>query len=235
MMHWPISRQSISFFTRDEATLAAPPSVEEAFSTLAALRREGKIRAIGLSNHGVAQIEQVLGTVGDIAVNQLCYSLLSRAIEATILPACARHDIAIIGYMPLHQGLLSGRFASLDDVPPMRTRTRHFDPHRGKARHTEAGAEPEMIQALAAIREIAAGAHVAMGTLSLAWAVANEAVATTIVGCRTVAELSENAAAVDCVLTPDVMQQLDVATRPLWEKLGDNPDYYENRTSSRVV
>ena len=62
--------------------------MEEAFCTLAELKKEGKIRGIGLSNHGVEQMKEVLGFCPDIAVNELPYNLISRAIEAEILPFC---------------------------------------------------------------------------------------------------------------------------------------------------
>ena len=64
-LHWPITDRS----------------VEDAFDTLMSLRSEGKVRSIGISNFGVRQMEEALATGARIDVNQLCYNLLSRAIE----------------------------------------------------------------------------------------------------------------------------------------------------------
>ncbi len=60
----------------------------DAFAALARLQRAGKIRHIGVSNFGRAKLDQALYNGGGIAVNQLPYSLLARAIEFDILPHC---------------------------------------------------------------------------------------------------------------------------------------------------
>ena len=57
---------------------------------LNALKEEGKIRSIGVSNFGVEQLSEALATGVQIDVNQLCYNLLSRGIELEILPLCQR-------------------------------------------------------------------------------------------------------------------------------------------------
>jgi aryl-alcohol dehydrogenase-like predicted oxidoreductase len=236
MLHWPITSLSIEHFTSDRAVIDHPPSLAEAFAALAALKREGKIRAIGISNHGVKQIGEVLACTGDIATNEMAYSLVSRAIEAEIIPFCGQHDIAIIADMPLAQGLLTGLFAGPEELPPMQARSRHFHHSRGKGtRHGEEGAEAEVFAAIAGIRALAGRLGVGMAALSLAWVMANEAVATAIVGSRNLRELSDNVAAVELVPGPEVMAELDAISRPALARLGNNPDYYANRLNSRIA
>lgn len=149
MLHWPVNPKAIEHFSDDPALIASPPSVEEAFCTLAELKKEGKIREIGLSNHGVEQMKEVLGFCPDIAVNELPYNLISRAIEAEILPFCIERSIGVLGYMAFQQGILTGAFEDLSQVAPPQAHSRHFHFSRGKelSRHSETGAEPE-IQAL---------------------------------------------------------------------------------------
>jgi aryl-alcohol dehydrogenase-like predicted oxidoreductase len=235
MLHWPISSHSLEHFTSDQAAIARPPSIEEAFATMKALKNEGKIRAIGMSNHGVKQMDAVLGKMDDVVTNEMPYSLLSRAIEDSIIPYCAKHDIGIIAYMPLQQGLLTGLYGSADEIAPMQARSRHFHHSHGKGtRHGEEGAEAEVFAAIAKIKQVAAEQNVTIAVLSLAWVMANKYMTTTIAGSRTLAELSLNVGAVDYKISPEVIERLKVITAPVLEKLGSNPDYYENRLNSRI-
>jgi aryl-alcohol dehydrogenase-like predicted oxidoreductase len=73
-----------------------------------ALLRDGKIRAIGVSNFSVGQIEQ-FRRVAPVHVVQPPYNLFERGIEAELLPYCRSNEIAMLGYGALCRGLLSGR------------------------------------------------------------------------------------------------------------------------------
>lgn len=73
------------------------------------LRRQGKIRAVGVSNFSLKQLKEAR-QYGQIDVNQPCYNLLWRFIDAKILPYCRDNDISILPYSSLAQGLLGGRF-----------------------------------------------------------------------------------------------------------------------------
>jgi aryl-alcohol dehydrogenase-like predicted oxidoreductase len=85
--------------------------VEEAAETLAALFTQGKIRAIGVSNFSVAQMER-FRQVAPLHVLQPPYNLFERAIETDILPYCRANHIVTLGYGALCRGLLSGRIRS---------------------------------------------------------------------------------------------------------------------------
>jgi aryl-alcohol dehydrogenase-like predicted oxidoreductase len=82
---------------------------EETFGALLKLKKQGKVRGIGLSNFGVQSMEKVeqLGFIGEIEMHQLPYSLLWRAIEYGIQQKCVQNGIPIVCYSPLAQGLLS--------------------------------------------------------------------------------------------------------------------------------
>jgi aryl-alcohol dehydrogenase-like predicted oxidoreductase len=235
MMHWPITPHAIEHFTKDRGLIDAPPSIVEAFTTMEALKREGKIRAIGVSNHGVKQLHDVLDVTEAIAADELAYSLVSRAIEAEIMPLCAAKDIGIVAYMPLQQGLLTGRFRTAAEIGPMQARSRHFHRSRGTgSRHGEDGAEKEIFAALAEIQIIAAAKGIDMSTLALAWAVARREITTTIVGCRNPAQLERNIAGAVYPIDRALFDRLAELTDPVLARLGNNPDYYESRGSSRI-
>jgi aryl-alcohol dehydrogenase-like predicted oxidoreductase len=218
MVHWPITGRPVA----------------EAFETLMSLRGEGKIREIGVSNHGVQQMTQALGCGASIQCNQLCYNLLCRAIEREILPFCERKGIGVLSYMPLMQGLLTARYRSPDEVPVSFARTRHFGGSRPGARHGEPGAEPETFAAIQAIRELAVAAGMLPQVLSLKWVRARPELTTVLLGVRTVAQLKEDLSAFDGGLPPAMMEKLDALTRPLMDRLGPSPDYYEASTLSRI-
>jgi aryl-alcohol dehydrogenase-like predicted oxidoreductase len=82
--------------------------IEETAEAMRSLYEQGKIRAIGVSNFSVAQIERFRG-VAPLHVLQSPYNLFERAIEAQILPYCRANNIATFGYGALCRGLLSGR------------------------------------------------------------------------------------------------------------------------------
>jgi len=91
---------------------AVPPEdtpVPETMACLMDLKDQGKIRAIGVSNVSVEQID-AYREAGDIASDQFRYSMISRESEADILPYCAENDVATITYFSLEQGLLTGKF-----------------------------------------------------------------------------------------------------------------------------
>jgi myo-inositol catabolism protein IolS len=235
MIHWPIHPHSIRHFTTDEAVLRNPPTVTEAFGALAKLRRQGKIRRVGVSNFAANRLDEALGIFPDLVVNQLPYSLLMRAVELDILPRCQRLGIGVIGYMTLLQGVLADLYPTLDDVPPYQARTRHFS-HRRSAliRHGGEGAETETATALAQIRRIAREAGLTMAELATRWALAGRGITCCLIGARKVSRLDENVRAAAHPLAPDLLEALNVVTRPLLERLGDSFDYYESLENNRT-
>jgi len=82
--------------------------IEETADAMLTLFRRGTIRAIGVSNFSVDQMER-FRRVAPLHVLQPPYNLLERGIEADLLPYCAKNRIAMLGYGALCRGLLSGR------------------------------------------------------------------------------------------------------------------------------
>ncbi|GAB4564505.1 MAG: aldo/keto reductase [Anaerolineae bacterium] len=201
--------------------------IAETLGAMERLREEGKIRAIGVSNFGVKDLTALL-EVGRCETNQLPYSLLWRAIEYEILPVCVEHEIGVLCYSPLAQGLLTGKFRSADEVPPGRARTRHFRGDRPEARHGEPGAEEETFAAIASIREICERIERPMAEVSLAWLLARPGVASVIAGARRPEQIRQNAKAAELKLAPEVVNELTSVTEALKQRLGPNPDMWQS-------
>src|SRR6202049_639114 len=83
-------------------------TIEETAEAMRTLLEQGKIRAIGVSNFSVIQMER-FRRVAPLHVLQRPYNLFERAIETDLLPYCRRNKIATLGYGALCRGLLSGR------------------------------------------------------------------------------------------------------------------------------
>jgi aryl-alcohol dehydrogenase-like predicted oxidoreductase len=233
MVHWPITPHSIRHFTSE---ITAIPSVQEVFDTLIQLKAAGKIRYIGVSNFGVEKLAEALATGAEIIINELPYSLLTRAIELRILPKCRALGIGVLGYISLFQGILADLYPTLDDVPVWRRRTRHFDSRRNAhIRHGLPGVEAETNAALASIRAIARAHNLAMRELALKWAMARPGITCSLCGSRNLQQLRQNLRAACEPLAPEIIEQLDTATALLLEKLGPSFDYYENPANDRTL
>ncbi|GAB4437661.1 MAG: aldo/keto reductase [Anaerolineae bacterium] len=199
----------------------------ETVEALDRLQQQGKVRAVGVSNFGVRDLTDLLA-LGRCVTNQLPYSLLWRAIEFEIRQKCIDNDIGILCYSPLSQGLLTGKFASADDVPETRARTRFFSSERRLTRHGEDGCEAETFAAVSAIRRICAAIGAPMEQVALAWLLRQPGVTAVLAGARTPDQIRQNADAAQLHLSPDVVDALTAATDALKRRLGPNPDQYQS-------
>ena len=139
--------------------------------------------------------------IGKVAVNELSYNLLCRAIEYDVLPFCHENGIGVIGYFALLQGILAGKFPALNDVPDRRKRTRHFNSESSReSRHGEPGAESETNTSLEAIRKLSEKSGLTMSELAVKWILANPAITCSLVGSRNIQQLENNVKAIEGTL-----------------------------------
>jgi aryl-alcohol dehydrogenase-like predicted oxidoreductase len=217
-VHWPIE----------------PALVGDAFRTLQDLQTEGKVREIGVSNHGVQQLTQALATGARIVSNQMAYSLITRALEERILPLCRQHNISIIPYMALMQALLAGKYDSVEAVPDSRRRTRHFSSEREGTRHGGPGYEALTFATVGRIRDIAEELDLPMARVALAWVMARPGVACVLAGARRPDQVERNVLALDTTLSSEALAALDAATEKLRVEMGPNADYWQGGEESRI-
>jgi len=206
--------------------------VERSLGAMAELKRQGKIRAAGVSNFGRQDLTELLQK-GRAEANQLPYSLLFRAVEFEIQQVCADNDISILCYCPLAQGLLTGKFASPDEVPEGRARTRLFSRDRPQSRHSEPGAEKETFEAIERIRDISEELGTAMADVALAWLLHQPAVTAVVAGARNADQVRMNARAGELELSQEMLERLAEATESLKARLGRNPDMWQTEPRMR--
>jgi len=185
--------------------------IVETMEALVTLKDQGKIRAIGVSNFTPDMLQECIDA-GPLASDQPPYSLLRRDIEADVLPFCREHNIGVIVYSPLQQGLLTGKMTvdrELDD-----------DDYRKKNKWFSTANRQRVLDALAKVQSIADGHGCTLAQLTIAWTVAQPGVTAAIVGARTPEQARENAVAGDIELTDQELQTI----RTVFEELGGPVD-----------
>ncbi len=233
MIHWPIHTHSIRHFTDDIHIIENPPATDEALETLRLLRQQGKIRYYGMSNFSSNRLRDIEDE--GIIVNELPYNLLCRGIEYDTLPYCHEKNIGIISYMALFQGILSGKYSSIEEIPVMQRRTRHFDSRKNKeCRHGEDGAEKELLIALDGIRRLCKSTGFSMSEVAIQWVVQNNMITCALTGARDFNQLRANIKAVNLPLSQEMKNELEIVTAPLMNKLGRHIDYYESAENDRT-
>jgi aryl-alcohol dehydrogenase-like predicted oxidoreductase len=162
-IHWPPDPDS--------------PELEEGWSALASLQRQGKVRWIGVSNFSVQQLRRAQG-LAPVTSLQPPYSLVHREIEDQVLPYCLGAGIGVIVYSPMASGLLTGAMT--------RERAAQLPGDDWRKSHPDF-TEPNLSRNMALVerlREIAEPHNRSAGEVAIAWTLHNPAVTGAIVGAR---------------------------------------------------
>ncbi|KAK0058256.1 1-deoxyxylulose-5-phosphate synthase YajO [Biomphalaria pfeifferi] len=185
----------------------------------------GRIRYYGFSNFAPNRIKAFVEAGGKPVVNQIGYNLLWRSPELELIPECQKFGINLLAYSPLQQGLLTGKFARLSDVPEGRRRGRLFSKDSTSlSRHGQDGAEEEVDQALKRIREICNNAGIQMSKAALSWILQQDGIAVVIAGASSPEQVIENSEIIK--LNNDIIQQLTKATEEVKKKIGPSLDQW---------
>jgi aryl-alcohol dehydrogenase-like predicted oxidoreductase len=195
-IHWPVWP-------------ASPPgydggSIEEAWSTLASLRDEGRVAFIGVSNFDVAQLARIQRIETPTSL-QPPYSVLRPEIEQDVLPFCLQHHIGVIPYSPMQSGLLSGKMT--------RERIASF-PAGDWRRNNRFYQEPLVTKALGVaerLRQIGARHGRTPGEVAIAWTLRHPAITATIVGARHPEQVDELVGAATFRLAQEEVDELEDA------------------------
>jgi aryl-alcohol dehydrogenase-like predicted oxidoreductase len=162
-IHWPPDPDSAA--------------LEEGWSTLADLKREGKVRWIGVSNFNVQQLRRAQA-IAPVTSLQPRYSLVHREIEDEILPYCLSEGIGVIVYSPMASGLLTGAMT--------RERAASLPEDDWRRAHPDF-TEPNLSHNLTLVEHLTAIANrhnCSVGEVAIAWTLRHPAVTGAIVGAR---------------------------------------------------
>ena len=190
--------------------------IEETLETLTDMVREGKVRAVGVSNYAGYQFARAVATarlagLAPVVSLQAQYNLLERTIELELVPTCIDEGVGLLPWSPLGGGWLTGKY-SRDQVPTGDSRL-GVDPTRGVEAYDLRNTDRtwSVIEACTAV----ASAHgVPPSAVALAWLRDRPTVSSVILGTRTVEQLDENLIATDLKLTAEERMVLDRASAP---------------------
>jgi aryl-alcohol dehydrogenase-like predicted oxidoreductase len=177
-------------------------AIEEVMGTLGELKREGKIRGVGLSEAGPETIRRAHATHRVDAL-QSEYSLWERTVEPDILPVCRELGIGFVPYSPLGRGFLTGAAERAEAYP-------QGDYRRTDPRYQGANFDANM-KAVAAVKAVAARHGASPAQVALAWLLAQGEDIVPIPGSKRRVTLEDNAGAVDVTLSSDDLAELDAA------------------------
>jgi aryl-alcohol dehydrogenase-like predicted oxidoreductase len=193
-MHWPA----------EDGT-----PLEDYWQTLLDLKAAGKVRAVGLSNHNVSQLNAA-EKLGHVDTLQPPFSAIKREVGKAELPWCKAHDTGVIVYSPMQAGLLSGAFTA--------ARAASLPANDWRSRNGEFTGEKlaRNLQVAAAIQAVANRYNVPAASVAVAWTLAWPGVTAAIVGARSPAQVDgwRDAAwleltAADLELTAADMDEID--------------------------
>ncbi|MFE6820966.1 aldo/keto reductase [Streptomyces sp. NPDC057690] len=175
--------------------------LEESWGAMASVVTSGKASRIGLSHVTLDEIKRAQ-SIHPVSSVQSELSLRTRDQLAEVLPYCEANGIAFIAYSPMGNGILTGRFASRDDLPT--SDVRRLMPKFDDSGFTQAQA------LVSAVRSVAERHNATPAQVALAWVVAQGRSVVPIPGTKTPKYLAQNLAAADLTLTPQDLTDLDV-------------------------
>ena len=187
--------------------------VEETLRAFDDLIHQGKILYAGISEWSAVQIEEAM-RVADrtlanrFVVNQPQYSMLNRSIEAEVIPTSARNGIGQVVFSPLAQGLLTGKYRSLQAIPAdSRAANDKMNGFIHRFLNEETFVKVNRIAA------IAARMGIPMAQLALAWVLRQPNVASALIGASRPSQVEENVKAAGYVIAPEYLAEIDAALR----------------------
>jgi aryl-alcohol dehydrogenase-like predicted oxidoreductase len=187
-IHWPVEGMT---------------EIEDGWSEMAELQREGKVRWIGVSNFDVEQMKRAQA-ISPITSLQPPYSLVHPEVHDEILPFCEDEGIGVIVYSPMASGLLTGAMTRKRIAAMANDDWRKLHPDFN---------EPDLSANMALVEPLRVVGYqhgCAPGAVAVAWTLHNPAVTGAIVGARRPGQVDEVVAAAAVRLTPSDLMQIEI-------------------------
>jgi aryl-alcohol dehydrogenase-like predicted oxidoreductase len=188
--------------------------LEETCGILNDLHRQGKILYWGVSEWSAAQIREAVELCRargwtPPSSDQPEYNALQRAIEREVLPTTRELGLGNVVWSPLAQGILTGKYRSLSDVPKG---SRAAGPQGGfMGRYWRA----EVLEAVGRLAPLAARAECSTSQLALAWCLRRPEVTSVIVGATSTRHVDENVAAAGLEIEPGLFEEMNRVLEPV--------------------
>jgi aryl-alcohol dehydrogenase-like predicted oxidoreductase len=186
-IHWPDNTTPIS----------------ETFEAVNRLIQQGKVRAAGVCNYNVQQVDEALETI-QLVSNQVPYSLINRGIEKNILPQAIEKGLSILPYSPLQRGLLTGKIKPGHQF-------NEGDSREGNRFYTEENIR-RTNELLASIRPIAEQHNASLAQVIINWTINRPGIGCVLVGARNEQQVKNNIGALNFSLTKDELRKITEAS-----------------------
>ncbi|MGP0051385.1 MAG: aldo/keto reductase [Solirubrobacteraceae bacterium] len=179
--------------------------LEETLSALAALQRDGKVRAVGVCNWSTEQVRAALASseLPRFAADQQHYSLLTREPASEVFELCHANGIGNLCWSPLEQGILTGKYRA-GSPPPTNSRA---EVTRGRT--MGAMLKDSILRLVEGVAGIAAEHDLTTAQLALAWVLRTGTVSAALVGATRPEQLDETMGAASVELGEDALAQID--------------------------
>ncbi len=187
--------------------------LEETIRAFDDLIRQGKVLYAGVSEWTAAQIEQAMRVsdrylLNRFVVNQPRYNLLHRHIEDEVIPTSARNGIGQVVFSPLAQGVLTGKYKSVDGIPA--------DSRAASSRMNtfiKRELTPDALKKVERLSAIADSLGIPLPRMALAWILRLYNISSALVGASRPEQIRENAGASGLVLEEDTLLAIEEALR----------------------
>jgi aryl-alcohol dehydrogenase-like predicted oxidoreductase len=170
------------------------------------LIEQGKVRAAGVCNYSVTQVEEALKVL-PIVSNQVPFSLVNRGIMSDVIPQALKKGLGILPYSPLQRGLLTGKFKPDQEF------------REGDNRKDSKYFKPENIrrvnEMLEKIRPLADAHNATISQIIINWTSRQPAIASVLVGARDEKQVAENAGALAFELTESELEYINTLAEGL--------------------
>ena len=174
--------------------------IDETMEAVSLLLKQGKIRAAGVSNYNVQQMEAAEKVV-PLASNQVPYSMVERTIEAHVVPHAIENNISIIAYSPLQRGLLTGKIKPGHQFAA--------GVHRPGTKFYKEENIKKINQFLEQIKPIAEGKNASLSQLVLRWTIEQPGITIALAGARNAEQAVQNARAINVKLSAEEMETIN--------------------------
>lgn len=199
--------------------------LDETYGAFEDLKKAGKIRASGICNGGPTCMRELRESY-DVAMNQLPYSLIWRIGEKKLIPAAVQSGVSVWAYSPLAQGLLTGKFRCVEDVPLGRRETRFYSGAWKQGRHNDPGFEQDVFAFIDELMVFCGKTGYGPTEIAMNFLKRRECVKSVLVGSRSAKQLRQNIAAYEKAIPASLMEEIEAKSEPLKEIMGDNADLW---------
>ncbi|MGE4485157.1 MAG: aldo/keto reductase [Oscillospiraceae bacterium] len=206
--------------------------LSEPYSAFEKLKKDGKIRLFGACNFGPNCLKETEST--PLVTNQLPYSLIWRVAEKKVIPATAERGVYVWAFSPLAQGLLTGKFRSIDDVPMGRRENRFYDSKWKQGRHSDCGFETEIFDLVGKLAKLSEESGFSMAAIAMAFLKNNPAVGSILNGARSERQLLQNIECFEAEVPKEVVERAIALSESLKQAEGDNADMWISENGGRI-